>query len=183
MSRKRQREVEDTALKDFNSKRPHYDLRHNNHMRQCCSLPQYDKRPCQHKYHLRPFEHRKPCHFFGLKHALHSTYPVGGNGDNNNICMKIKRSTDNDLRRNAHSYSINGHMARCSNSSAASGRQRTLKANHHKDVRKSLCSLKLCNHRYLVTTHHRICAHFPPLFFPFFFFVPNNTTMMALGRV
>lgn len=140
MSRKRQRrDLEDTPLKDINSKRSHYDLRHN-HVRQCCSLPQYDKQPCQHKYHLRPFEHRRPGNYFGIKQAL-SAYQVGRKGD---VCAKIKRSTDSGTRRNAHSYSINGHMARCSNSSTASGRLRTLQAlkegpstriaGHHKEV-------------------------------------------------
>ena len=162
MSRRQRREVEDAPLKDMNCKRPHYDLRHN-HIRQCCSLPQYDKRPCQHKYHLRPFEHRKPGKYFGIKQAL-SSYQVDGK----DVCAKIKRSTDIGTRRNAHSYSINGHMARCSNSSTASGRRRTLlalkegssigrHAGHHKevsqppklrldhDVRRNFC---VCRFRY-----------------------------------
>ena len=126
MSRKRLREESgETPLKDLNSKRPHYDLRQN-HIRQCCSLPEYDKRPCQHKYHLRPFEHRQPSNsdYFGLKQALaSSTAYQGGKKD-----VHLKISTESDLKRNAHSYSVNGHVARSSNSSTASGRQRTLQA-------------------------------------------------------
>ena len=122
MSRKRPREEGgETPLKDLNAKRPHYDLRQN-HMRQCCSLPQYDNSRYQHKYHLRPFEHRQPGNYFGLKQALCSTYQ----GERKDVCVKI--STESDLKRNAHSYSVNGHIARSSNSSTASGRLRTLQA-------------------------------------------------------
>ncbi len=125
MSRKRLREdTGETPLKDLNAKRPHYDLR-TNHIRQCCSLPQYDKRPCQHKYHLRPFEHRQPANYIGMKQAFCSSAYQDGRRKAD-VCPKF--STESDLKRNAHSYSVNGHIARSSNSSTASGRLRTLQA-------------------------------------------------------
>ena len=128
MSRKRQRrDLEDPALKDYNAinntKQPRYDLRYGQ-SRDCCSLPQYDKQPCHHKYHLRPFDHRKTLNC--------KPPPVPEFATRGGLCTNNQNSTVVDksgvLKRNAHSYSINGHLARCSNSSTASGRQRTLKA-------------------------------------------------------
>lgn len=132
MSKKRQRGdlAEDSALKDYNvnaTKRPKYDLRCAP-TRDWCSLPQYDQQPCQHKYHLRPFDHRKPVNYFGPKQSISKLpdKPVTRSGG---ICTKNRTIAEGVLiKRNAHSYSINGHIARCSNSSTASGRQRTLQA-------------------------------------------------------
>lgn len=135
MSRKRQRkslkEDPDPALRDYNAldvavKRPRYDLR-TGQVRECCSLPQYDKQPCQHKYHLRPFDHRKPNNNHAISkesvRKLAATRAKGG------VCTKLKSEiVKEDLKRNAHSYSINGHVSRCSDSSTASGRQRVLQA-------------------------------------------------------
>ena len=130
MSRKRQRkdlvnEDTDPALRDYNAvnvstKRPRYDLR-TGQVRQCCSLPQYEKQQScqQHKYHLRPFDHRKPTNHYTSKQSTHIRAPTKAKGS-------IKKG-DGDLKRNAHSYSING-IARCSNSSTASGRRRVLQA-------------------------------------------------------
>lgn len=130
MSRKRQkRVVEDPALKDHNAigdtKRPRYDLRYGQ-VRECCSLPQYDKQPCQHQYHLRPFDHRKPLN---TKLSMHNLPDIAARGGGK-VCAgrKISKLNGVSIQRNAHSYSINGHVARCSNSSTASGRQRTLQA-------------------------------------------------------
>lgn len=133
MSRKRQRkdpvkEDTDPALRDYNAvdvitKRPRYDLR-TGQARECCSLPQYDKPPCQHKYHLRPFDHRKPTtNHLTSKKPIHSKLAPTSKAKGG-VCTKV----DGDLKRNAHSYSINGHIARCSDSSTASGRQRVLQA-------------------------------------------------------
>ena len=131
MSKKRtRRDVQDPALKDYNTnatKRLKYDLRCPNkydlQMRDCCSLPQYNK-PYQHNYHLRPFDHRKP----GTKQSLHKP-PDSAVTRGSGVCAKTRTIAEGVIiRRNAHSYSINGHMARCSNSSTASGRQRTLQA-------------------------------------------------------
>lgn len=129
MSRKRHRkdlvkEEHDPVLRDYNAvdvatKRPRYDLR-TGQVRQCCSLPQYDQQPCQHKYHLRPFDHRKPTNHVVSKQSVHRLATRAKGGTHLNSKM--------DLKRNAHSYSINGHMARCSDSSTASGRQRALQA-------------------------------------------------------
>lgn len=133
MSRKRQRpDLEDSALKDhnaINAKQPRYDLRYG-YSRDCCSLPQYDKQPCHHKYHLRPFDHRKPLNYSGSKLTMHNLPDTATRGG---VCTNNQNSTivpgrGNIIGRNAHSYSINGHLARCSNSSTASGRQRTLQA-------------------------------------------------------
>ncbi len=131
MSKKRlRRELEDPVLRDYNAnatKRPKYDLRCAP-VRDCCSLPQYDKQPCQHKYHLRPFDHRKPINYFGPKPSL-SKVPDNPVTRSSGVCTKHRTIAEGvSIRRNAHSYSINGHMARCSNSSTASGRQRTLQA-------------------------------------------------------
>ena len=128
MSRKRpRREIEDRPLQDFNSKRPphYYDLRHKHSSRQCCSLPQYHKRQCQHGYHLRSFEHRQPVNYLGPKETLYSPYDARRKRD---VCMKIQESTEIDSKRNAHSfsYSMNGQMGRCSNSSSISGRRRNV---------------------------------------------------------
>lgn len=131
MSRKRQRrELEDPHLKEYNaigSKRPHYDLRYGQ-VRECCSLPQYDKQPGQHKYHLRPFEHRKLDSYIGSKQSIHTVTSSNQKvytASNQNFVIANGSS---DVRRNAHSYSLNGYVARCSNSSTASGRQRTIQA-------------------------------------------------------
>ena len=133
-SRKRQQrdlvEDLDPALRDYNAgdtKRPRYDLRYGQ-VREFCSLPQYDKQPCQHKYHLRPFDHRKPpTNYFVSKKELHTLPAIATRG---RVCANNQNSTlvnGSGVKRNAHSYSINGHVAgRCSNSSTASGRQRTL---------------------------------------------------------
>ena len=134
MSRKRQRkdfakEDPDPALKEYNAvdamKRPRYDLR-TGQVREYCSLPQYDKQPCQHQYHLRPFDHRKPINYFLTKQrSIHKLATKKGG-----VCTNLnsKLVDGEDLKRNAHSYSINGHVARCSDSSTASGRQRALQA-------------------------------------------------------
>ena len=115
-------------MKDYNAlanaKQPRYDLRYGQ-SRECCSLPQYDQQPCHHKYHLRPFDHRKPLNY--KVHNLPDAISRGG------ICTNVQNSTlvparGGNIQRNAHSYSINGHLARCSNSSTTSGRQRTLQA-------------------------------------------------------
>lgn len=142
MSRKRQRrDLEDPALKDFNSiKRPRYDLRYAQ-ARDCCSLPQYDKQPCQHKYHLRPFEHRKPVNYLAPKQSAHNISQVATRG----VCANIQGSSiisSGDIQRNAHSYSINGYLTRCSNSSTASGRQRTLQALKKDKTTKKVHNLK-----------------------------------------
>ena len=132
MSKKRQRRdtFEDSALKDYNAnatKRPKYDLRYAP-ARDYCSLPQYDKQPCQHKYHLRPFDHRKPLNYFGSKQSI-PKLPDSAVTKGSGVCTKNRSIAESvSIRRNAHSYSINGHIARCSNSSTASGRQRTLQA-------------------------------------------------------
>lgn len=135
-SRKRQQrdlvEDLDPALRDYNTKRPRYDLRYGQ-VRECCSLPQYDKQPCQHKYHLRPFDHRKPpTNYFVSKKELHTLPAIA---TRSRICANNQNSTivngsgGESAKRNAHSYSINGHLAgRCSDSSTTSGRQRTLQA-------------------------------------------------------
>jgi hypothetical protein len=159
MSRKRQRKdlvMEDTdpALRDYNAvgvstKRPRYDLR-TGQVRECCSLPQYDKPPCQHKYHLRPFEHRKPTNHIVSSRPVHN---IAAPQTGRRTCVK---KLTGDLKRNAHSYSINGHITtRCSNSSTASGRQRVLEAlkkGHSKggsrqlkeEVSATICGLMIC---------------------------------------
>lgn len=136
MARKRQRKEElkedHPALRDYNAavdaKRPRYDLR-TGQVRECCSLPQYDKQPCPHKYHLRPFDHRKPSNYFASKSKLGisstTTTSSSGKKEGRNHTSKGISAA---VKRNAHSYSINGHLARCSNSSTASGRQRALQA-------------------------------------------------------
>ena len=130
MSRKRQRrDLEDPPLKDFNAinKRSRYDLRYGQ-VRDCCSLPQYDKQPCQHKYHLRPFEHRKPVKYLAPTQSINSISEVTTRGG---ICANIPSSvviSSDDIKRNAHSYSINGRVTRCSDSSTASGRQRVIQS-------------------------------------------------------
>lgn len=78
------------------TKRPRYDYMHK---RDYVSLPQQEV--FHHKYYLRPYEHRRPIEMYGC------------GGHNEPVC-----------RRNAHSYSLNGH--RCSNSSTASSRKRKL---------------------------------------------------------
>lgn len=128
MSRKRQqRDVEDSALKDYNAintKRPRYDLRYAQ-IRECCSLPVPQYKPCQHKYHLRPFDHRKHINCLGSKPSMRNLPSIVGRGE---ICANGQNAMDGGIKRTAHSYSINGHLARCSNSSTASGHQRTLQA-------------------------------------------------------
>lgn len=141
MSRKRQRRnLEDSALKDYNgvsaAKHPRYDLRYGG-VRDCCSLPQYDKQPC-HKYHLRPFDHRKPLNSKLSLHNLSDAASRGGICTNNQNATIVPGKGTSGIQRNAHSYSINGHLARCSNSSTASGRQRTLQA-----LQKSVTASKL----------------------------------------
>lgn len=139
MSRKRQRrDLEDPPLKNSNSintKRPRYDLRYGQ-VRECCSLPQYDKQPCQHKYHLRSFEHRKPVNYFGPKQSINNLSEIA---TRSGICARSRGSAvlPNDIGRNAHSYSINGHIARCSNSSTTSGRQRNLQVSIKKGTAAS----------------------------------------------
>ena len=132
MARKRQRKEElkedHPALRDYNAavdaKRPRYDLR-TGQVRECCSLPQYDKQPCVHKYHLRPFDHRKPSNYFAS-----NSQKLGISSSSSSSIKKEGRNHTSSaaVKRNAHSYSINGHLARCSNSSTASGRQRALQA-------------------------------------------------------
>jgi hypothetical protein len=108
---KRQRPAVDSAELKSAAKRARYDppLERN-----CFSVPQGEPPPgC--KYYLRSFERKKPVNYY---------QSVLTNSNNSNT-TSLAAAVD-ALKRNAHSYSINGLSGRCSTASTASTRKRKL---------------------------------------------------------
>lgn len=123
MSKRRRQDTENKKVEDAAStKRTQYELQHG---RDYFSLPQYDKPVCQHKYHLRSFEHRKPVNYYSITHSSLTANSFVSLPNRNHTAATNPNSV-NDVRRNAHSYSINGHTKRFSNSSSVSSRKRKL---------------------------------------------------------
>ena len=116
---KRQRPAVDSAeLKSPSMipKRARYDLPPP-HERDFYSLPQAGPAPTC-KYYLRSFEHRKPVNYHQsvLSNSITANAPL------------MNHATSGSLKRNAHSYSINGLSGRCSTTSTASSRRIKLEA-------------------------------------------------------
>ena len=110
---KRQREAVDSAELKSPSviKRARYNPPHE---RDFYSLPQAGPAPTC-KYYLRSFEHRKPVNYY---------QSVLSNSNSGNT--QLPYDVTDALKRNAHSYSINGLSSRCSTASTTSGRRRKL---------------------------------------------------------
>ena len=112
---KRQRPAVDSAELKSAAKRARYDppLERN-----CFSVPQGEPPPgC--KYYLRSFERKKPVNYYHQSVLTNST-------NSNTTATSLAAAVD-ALKRNAHSYSINGLSAgRCSTASTASTRKRKL---------------------------------------------------------
>ena len=114
---KRQRPPVDSAeLKSpsMTTKRARYNPPHE---RDFYSLPQAGPAPTC-KYYLRSIEHRKPVNYY---------QSVLSNSNTANA-PAVAYATADVLKRNAHSYSINGLSGRCSTTSTTSGRRRKLEA-------------------------------------------------------
>ena len=79
------------------------------------SLPQAGPAPTC-KYYLRSFEHRKPVNYY---------QSVLSNSNTGNA-QPLVYATADTLKRNAHSYSINGLTNRCSTTSTTSTRRRKI---------------------------------------------------------
>lgn len=139
--RRRPRDVNNVS--HYPAKRPRYDYLHE---RECVSLPQQEA--CCHKYYLRPYEHCRPVELYGCRNPFDHDQP--------DLC-----------RRNAHSYSLNGH--RCSNSSTASGRKRKLEGMHGSTSRKR-------------PTHYEGSVSYSQLLVNAFYFVPSFPFSMLLCR-
>ena len=75
------------------------------------------------KYYLRSFERKKPVNYY---------QSVLTNSNNSNTSLAAAAAAAyaaaDALKRNAHSYSINGLSGRCSTTSTASGKRRKLEA-------------------------------------------------------
>ena len=111
--RQRPEAVDSAELKSPSlTKRPRYNPPHE---RDFYSLPQAGPAPTC-KYYLRSFEHRKPVNYY---------QSVLSNSNSSNTQLSAFNAAD-ALKRNAHSYSINGLSGRCSTASTASGRIRKL---------------------------------------------------------
>ena len=111
--RQRPAAVDSAELKSPSlTKRPRYNPPHE---RDFYSLPQAGPAPTC-KYYLRSFEHRKPVNYY---------QSVLSNSNSGNTQLTAFETADT-LKRNAHSYSINGLSGRCSTTSNASGRRRKL---------------------------------------------------------
>lgn len=125
MSKRKRTGAENKKIEDVPStKRTRYELQHE---RDYFSLPQYDKPACRHKYHLRSFEHRKPVNYYSYSSLAANAYVSLQN--RNHPAATNPNAVADIARRNAHSYSINGHAKRfSSNSSSISSRKRTLEA-------------------------------------------------------
>ena len=82
------------------------------------SLPQAGPAPTC-KYYLRSFEHRKPVNYY---------QSVLSNSNTGNTQPPLTYAAADNLKRNAHSYSINGISNRCSTTSTTSTRRRKLEA-------------------------------------------------------
>lgn len=91
------------------------------HERDFYSLPQGGPAPTC-KYYLRSSEHRKQLNYH------QSVLSNSNTGNASSIAAAAAYAAAGALKRNAHSYSINGLSGRCSNTSTASGRRRKLEA-------------------------------------------------------
>ena len=107
---KRQRPAVDSAELKPAAKRARYDPPIE---RNCFSVPQGEP-PHGCKYYLRSFERKKPVNYY---------QSVLRNSNNSNTSLAAAVDA---LKRNAHSYSINGLSGRCSTASTASTRKRKL---------------------------------------------------------
>ena len=126
MSKRRRQDAENKKAEDTDSvKRTCYKMHDE---RDFISLPQYDKPVCQHKYHLRSFEHRKPVNYYSDTRSSLTANSTVVSLPNRNHTAATNPNSVNDIRRNAHSYSINGHTKRYTNSSSVSTRKRKLEA-------------------------------------------------------
>lgn len=116
---KRQRPAVDSAELEspsMTTKRARYDAPPP-HERDFYSLPQAGSAPTC-KYYLRSFEHRKPVNYHQsvLSNSITANAPP------------MNHAISDSLKRNAHSYSINGLSGRCSTTSNASSRRVKLEA-------------------------------------------------------
>ena len=113
---KRQRPPVDSAELKSAAKRARYDPPHG---RDFYSLPQGEPPPTC-KYYLRSFERKKPVNYY-------QSVLTNSNNSNTSLAAAAYAAAD-ALKRNAHSYSINGLSGRCSTTSTASTRRRKLEA-------------------------------------------------------
>lgn len=107
---KRQRPAVDSAELKSAAKRARYEAPLE---RNCFSVPQGEPPPgC--KYYLRSFERKNPVNYY-------QSVLTNSNNSNTSLAAAVDA-----LKRNAHSYSINGLSGRCSTTSTASSRKRKL---------------------------------------------------------
>lgn len=115
---KRQRPAVDSAELTSTAKRARYDPPHG---RDFYSLPQAEPPPTC-KYYLRSFERKKPVNYY------QSVLTNSNNSNTSLASAAVAYAAADALKRNAHSYSINGLSGRCSTTSTASTRRRKLEA-------------------------------------------------------